>query len=88
MPASSAALRASRAQPPSGDQRALLAKVTTRMLFAVATPTHRMVPISAGTLGVVPLTKSIHTMPASAPGSAVKIKNGSSQDWKLITSTR
>ena len=38
------------------------------MLFAVATPTHMMAPVSAGTLRVVPVTSSIQAMPASAAG--------------------
>ena len=46
------------------------AKLTTRMLFAVATPMHMIAPVSAGTLIVVCVTNSIQTMPASAPGSA------------------
>ena len=62
-----------------------LAKVTMRMLLDVATPTHMMAPIRAGTLTVVWLTYSIHRMPASAPGKAVRMMNGSSQLWKFTT---
>ena len=43
-----------------------LAKATTRMLFAVATPMHMMAPISAGTLSVVRVTNRNSTIPASA----------------------
>ena len=64
------------------------AKLTMRMLFAVATPIHMMAPVSAGTLSVVPVISSIHAMPAMAAGSAVMMTNGSSQDWKLITMSR
>ena len=46
---------------------------------------HMIAPVSAGTESVVWVTNSIHTMPASAAGSAVMMTNGSSQDWKLTT---
>ena len=55
------------------------------MLFDVATPMHMIAPISAGTLIVVCVRNSIHRMPASAPGSAVRMMNGSSHDWKFTT---
>ena len=77
---------ASRAVAPKA--RSSLANVTMRMLLAVATPTHIMAPISDGTLRVVPVTKSIHKMPAMAPGRAVRMMNGSSQDWKLTAMSR
>ena len=60
--------------------RSPLANVTMRILLAVATPMHIMAPISEGTLSVVPVTNSIHRMPAIAPGSAVRMMNGSSHD--------
>ena len=50
------------------------------MLFAVATPMHMMEPISDGTLKVVWVTNSIQRMPARAPGSAVRMINGSTHD--------
>jgi hypothetical protein len=50
------------------------------MLLEVATPMHMIVPISDGTFKVVPVKKSIHTIPASAPGSAVMMMNGSTHD--------
>ena len=56
-----------------------------RMLFDVATPIAMMQPMSAGTLIVVCVTKSAHRIPASAPGSAMRMMNGSSHDWKLTT---
>ena len=59
-----------------------------RMLLAVATPTLMMAPINAGTLKVVCVTNSIHTMPANPAGSAVMMMNGSSQDWKFTTMSR
>ena len=65
-----------------------LAKVTIRMLLEVATPMHMIAPISAGTLMVVPVRYSIQTMPASAPGRAVRMMNGSSHDWKFTTSRK
>ena len=40
---------------------------------------------SEGTLKVVWVTYSIQPMPASAPGRAVRMMNGSSQLWKLTT---
>ena len=58
------------------------------MLFAVATPTHMMAPIRAGTLSVVRDRKSIHAMPARAPGKAMRMTRGSSHDWKLTTMSR
>ena len=67
-PAESAA---SRAFMPSS--RWSLAKTTTRMLFAVATPMHMMDPISDGTLNVVWVMNRIQTMPAIAPGSAIRM---------------
>ena len=65
-----------------------LAKTTIRMLLAVATPMHMMEPISDGTLKVVWVRNSIHTMPASAPGSAIRMMNGSSHDWKFTAISR
>jgi hypothetical protein len=65
-----------------------LAKLTTRIEFAVATPTHMIAPVSAGTLMWVLVRNSSHTMPASAPGSAAMMMNGSSQLWKLTTIKR
>ena len=57
-----------------------VAKLTTRMLFAVATPMHIIVPISAGTLNVVCVIKRNHAIPARAAGSAEIMMSGSSQD--------
>ncbi len=68
--------------------RRILAKETTRMLLAVATPMHMMAPISAGTDNVVWVKKRNSTMPASAAGSAVMMMNGSTQLWKLTTMSR
>ncbi len=61
------------------------AKVTSRMLFEVATPMHMMVPISDGTFNVVPVKNSIQAIPLSAPGKAVMMMKGSTQDWKFTT---
>ncbi len=55
------------------------------MLFDVATPTLMIAPISDGTLMVVCVRNSAQRMPAMAPGKAVMMMNGSSQDWKLTT---
>ena len=68
-----------------GFQAFACAKLTTRMLLAVATPTLIMAPISAGTLKVVCVTNRNITIPAMAAGSAVMMMNGSSQDWKFTT---
>ena len=54
-----------RRRPASSRSRA---KLTTRMLLAVATPMHMIAPVSAGTDSVVPVMNSIQTMPASAAG--------------------
>ena len=64
------------------------AKLTTSTELAVATPRLMIAPISAGTLKVVCDRNSAHTTPASAPGSAVMMMNGSSQLWKFTTSKR
>ena len=58
------------------------------VVVAVATPTHMMVPINAGTLRVVCERNSIQAMPEIAPGSAIKMMSGSSHDWKLTTMSR
>ena len=68
--------------------RSSFANVTSRMLFAVATPIDMMEPISDGTLNVVSVTNNVHRMPAIAPGSAVRIMNGSSHDWKFTAIRR
>ena len=64
------------------------AKLITSTLLAVATPMHMIAPVSAGTDKVVPVTNSVQMMPASAPGSAMRITNGSSHDWKFTTMSR
>ena len=46
------------------------AKLTTRMLFAVATPMHMIAPVRAGTDRLVWVGNSIQTMPARAAGRA------------------
>ena len=51
-------------------------------------PIHMIAPMSDGTLKVVCVTKSIQTIPLSAPGSAMMMMNGSSHDWKLTTISR
>ena len=58
------------------------------MEFAVATPMHMMAPISEGTFKVVCVTNSIHRIPESVPGIAIRMMNGSIQDWKLTTIRR
>jgi len=35
----------------------------------------------------VPVSASIQMMPASAPGNAIMMMNGSTQDWNSITSS-
>src|SRR5947208_5771756 len=69
-------------------QRSSLAKLTTKILFAVATPMAIIAPMSDGTLRVVPVMKSIQMMPHNAPGSAMMMTNGSVHDWKLTTITK
>ena len=49
---------------------------------------HMMAPVSAGTESVVSVANSIHTMPASAAGSAVMMTKGSLHDWKFTTISR
>ena len=60
--------------------RSSFANVTSKMLLAVATPIDMIDPISDGTLSVVCVTNSVHRIPAMAPGSAVRMMKGSSQD--------
>ncbi len=54
-----------------------MANDTTIMLLAVAIPIHIMAPMSEGTLNVVWVTNSIHSIPEIAPGNAVIMINGS-----------
>ena len=49
---------------------------------------HMIEPISDGTLKVVCVKKRIHTIPANAPGRAIRIMKGSSHDWKFTTISR
>ena len=58
------------------------------MLLETATPTHMSDPISEGTLNVVCVMNNIHRIPDTAPGSAMMMTNGSTQDWKLTTINR
>ena len=44
--------------------------------------------IKEGTLKVVPVTNSIQRMPAIAPGRALRMMNGSTQDWKFTVIRR
>ena len=82
-PASIAAVTAS--APSASRSRA---KLTTRMLLAVATPMHMIAPVKAGTESVVRVMNNVQTIPASAVGNALTITNGSSHDWKLTTMSR
>ena len=50
------------------------------MLLAVPTPILIIAPIRAGTLMVVWVKKRISRMPLSAPGTAIRMMNGSLQD--------
>jgi hypothetical protein len=68
--------------------RLLRAKVTMSTELAVATPRHMIAPIMAGTLKVVAERNRPQATPASAPISAVRMMNGSSQLWKFTTSSR
>ena len=61
-------------------QRSSFANVTTKMLFAVATPMAMIAPMSDGTFSVVPVMKSIQMMPHNAPGNAMMMMNGSVHD--------
>src|SRR5207253_7751275 len=58
------------------------------LLDAVPSPMHMIAPIIEGTLNVVCVRNSIQQMPASAPGKAVMMMNGSSHDWKFTTINR
>ena len=47
-----------------------------------------MAPIRAGTLIVVIVICKAQITPASAPGNAVMMMNGSSQLWKFTTNSK
>ncbi|KAG5734285.1 hypothetical protein E4T56_gene9332, partial [Termitomyces sp. T112] len=64
------------------------AKLTTSTELAVATPMHRIAPVSAGTERVVPVANRIHAIPASAAGNAETMAAGSDQLWKFTTISR
>src|SRR5258708_39149802 len=64
------------------------AKLTIKIELAVATPMHMTAPVSEGTFNVVRVSNRNQQIPASAPGSAAMMINGSSHDWKLITISR
>ncbi len=67
--------------------RRSLAKLTTRIEFDTAMPTDMIAPISDSTLIVVPVIASVQRMPTSAPGTAIMMMKGSTQDWNRMTST-
>ena len=50
-------------------------------------PIDMIAPISDSTLIVVCVTASIQMMPISAPGTAIMMMNGSTQDWNSTTSS-
>ena len=50
-------------------------------------PIDMIAPISDSTLIVVCDSASIHTMPISAPGTAIMMMNGSTHDWNRMTSS-
>ena len=52
----------------------------SKLPFATATPMAMIAPISDSTLMVVRVITSIHSTPASAPGTAIMMMSGSSQD--------
>ena len=64
-----------------------MAKLTTRIEFDTEMPTVMIAPISDTTLIVVPVSASIQMMPISAPGTAIMMMNGSTQDWNSTTSS-
>src|SRR5260221_10561649 len=65
-----------------------LAKVTIRMLFAVATPTVIIAPISAGTERRGPGGESNPATPPRAPGRAGRTVKRTRHDPEVTTSTR
>ena len=56
---------------PIPSSRISLAKVMSRLPLATPTPTAMIAPISDSTLIVVPVSTSIQSTPASAPGIAI-----------------
>src|SRR6266849_4637020 len=60
----------------------------SRLPLATPTPTAMIAPIIDSTLIVVPVSTSIQSTPASAPGIAIMMMNGSSHDWKFATINR
>ena len=80
-----ASITASSAESP-WRTRTSLAKLTTRIELDTEMPTDMMAPIRDSTLMVVPVSASIQRMPISAPGTAIMMISGSSQDWNSTTS--
>ena len=62
------------------DSMILLARIDDVVVAYEDRCPHKGLPISDGTLNVVRVTNSIQRIPAIAPGSAVRIMNGSSHD--------
>ncbi len=59
--------------------RCSLAKVTSRIEFALATPTDMIAPNRAGMEKAVPVRNRLITMPQKASGSAAMTTKGSTQ---------
>ena len=87
MPASPAIRAASTALHPVS-ARCSRAKVTSRIEFALATPTLMMAPKSDGIDRVVCVTKRLNMMPQKAIGNAQRTTNGSPQLWKFTAISR
>ena len=61
---------------------------TIRMLFETAMPTSITTPISDITFSVVSVSHSVRITPASPGGTAIRIRNGSTNDWNCATRIR
>jgi IS66 Orf2 like protein len=68
--------------------RCSLAKVTSRIEFALATPALMMAPMSEGTENVMPVTMSMSTITDYGPGQAEDDHERIGKDWKFTASRR
>ena len=67
-----------------GDAPGLTTPALVRLASTVPLPAR----VPPWTLIVLPVSTSIHSTPANAPGTASRMMNGSSHDWKLATISR
>ncbi len=69
-------------------RRARSAKVTSRIAFAIATPTAMIAPMNDWMFSVVPVSRSATTVPAITAGVVDVTISASLNDWKFAASNR